>query len=508
MKQTLGKVLIILFFTINLFADVKVSVGSPAIYRGDAVNFTISADGEKIEFPQIETIDGYTIVGTSSSQSINMINSNITRTTSKTYSFRPDKSVTIPSFTVKADGETYQTKELEVKVLKPTASQYGSPFVLEMKLNKHEVYVGEGIDLTIAFKRKLNAHADKIQLGEPKLENFWVKKVENVEHSNQGDYVIQTVHYQLFPQKSGIFNIPAIEALVGKVEQRRGGGSFFNDPFFNSMTQQLNWKKIYSNEENLTVQALPNGLELYGNYQIDAEVDSKKVHANKPVNLTIEIKGEGNIDDVKKFNPTIDNTIVYADEPKISSRLVDNIYQGTFTQKIAIIADQNFTIPAMELSYFDKESKRVKTIKSEPIVIEVIGGKKGVAQPSSIEVSPTQTIEAPKAETVTATKVIIEKEDAYIKYLFLLLGSLLGATVTYGFFHLKHRVVKKENEMIKLIKKAKSDRALFDLLLPYAKQDKVITKALDKLEENLYREGKQKIDKEELMEVFEKDGER
>ncbi|MBU1669355.1 BatD family protein [bacterium] len=503
MKQTLGKLFLILFFTINLFADVKVSVSSPAIYKGDAVNFIISADGENIEFPQIDSIEGYTIVGTSSSQSINMINSDITRTTSKTYSFRPDKSVTIPSFTVKADGQTYQTKELQVNVLKPTASQHGSPFVLEMKLNKHEVYVGEGIDLSIAFKRKLNAHADKIQLGEPKLESFWVKKVDNVEHSNEGDYVVQTVHYQLFPQKSGTFSIPAIEALVGKVEQRRGGGGFFNDPFFNSMTQQLNWQKIYSNEENLTVQALPNGLELYGNYKIDAQVDTKKVHANKPVNLTIEIKGEGNIDDVKKFNPSIDNTIVYADEPKISSELVHNIYQGAFTQKIAIIADQNFTIPPMQLSYFDKESKTVKTVETEPIAIEVIGGKTGVVKPSSIEVGSSSTIEAPGAQTVTQTKVVVEKEDIYVKYLFLLIGFLLGAGAMYGFFHLKNRVVKKEGDRVKAIKKAKNDRALFDVLLPYAKKDRVISQALNRLEENLYREGKHKIDREVLMEVFE-----
>ena len=503
MKQILGKLFLILFFTINLFADVKVSVSSPAIYNGDAVNFTISADGEKIEFPKIESIDGYTIIGTSSAQSINMINSNITRTTSKTYNFRPTKSVIIPSFTVKADGQSYETNELQVEVLKPTASRDGAPFVLEMKLNKHEVYVGEGIDLSIAFKRKLNAHADKIQLGEPKLEGFWVKKVDKVDHSNDGDYVIQTMHYQLFPQKSGTFNIPAIEALVGKIEQRRGGRDFFNDPFFNSMTQQLNWQKIYSNEENLTVQALPNGLELYGNYSIKAEVDSKKVQANKPVNLTIKIKGEGNIDDVKKFNPTIDNTIVYADEPKISSKLLDNIYQGEFSQKIAIIADQNITIPAMELSYFDKESKTVKTIKSEPIAIEVIGGKTGVAKPSSIEVSKSSTIQAPAVQTLTQTKVVIEKEDAYVKYLFLLIGFLLGAGGMYGFFYLKNRVTKKESNMVKAIKKAKNDRELFHILLPYAKKDKAISQALNQLEENLYKEGKHKIDREDLMEVFE-----
>lgn len=36
------------------------------------------------------------------------------------------------------------------------------------------------------------------------------------------------------------------------------------------------------------------------------------------------------------------------------------------------------------------------------------------------------------------------------------------------------------------IDKAKSDKALFDLLLPYAKKDALITEILAKLEANLY----------------------
>jgi len=502
MKQILGRLFLILFLTIKTFAGVSASVNPPAIYKGDNVNFIISADGDNISFPQIDEIAGYAVIGTSSSQSVNIINGNMTKTISKTYSFKPNKSVTIPPFTIKIDGKEHKTKELKVDVLKPSASQNGDPFVLEMKLNKSESFVGEAIDLSLSFKRKLNAKIDKLQLGEPKLEDFWVKKVDKTEQSSEGDYIVERVHYQIFPQKSGEYKIPSIEALIGKVERGRRGG-FFDDPFFSSMTQQLTWKKIYSNELNLKVNPLPNGLELYGKYQIQAKVDKRKVHANKPVNLTIEIKGEGNIDDVKKFNPTIDNTIVYADEPKIKSRLINNIYQGNFTQKIAIIADQNFTIPSMELNYFDKESNETKTIKTDPIDIEVIGGEKGLTKPSSIEISPSQTIQTTPPKVITKTVTI--KEDGYIKYLFLLLGFISGLGVAFGLYKLQNRTTKKESDIVKMIKKAKGDKELFNVLLPYAKKDKIISKTLNELEENIYRNGKYKIDKEELMEVFELD---
>ena len=506
MKQTLGKLfLILLLLNTIAFAGVKVTVNPPAVYKGDMVQLTITAEGEDIEFPQITQVGDSPVMGTSSSQSVNIINGNMSKTISKTYSFRATKSLKVPSFIVKVDGEEFKTKEQSISVVKPTASHAGQPFVLEVNLDKNVSYVGEPLNLTLSFKSKLNARADKIQLGEPKLENFWVKKSDEVSKTTEGDYIVQSLHYKLFPQKSGEYTIPAIEALIGKLQrQRRGMGGFFDDPFFSSMTQQLNWQKIYSNSLKVKVNPLPNGLELYGDYTIIARVDKKQVHANKPVNLTLTVQGKGNIDDVKKFDLDIANVIVYADEPKINSGEQNGLYGGVFTQKIALISDQNFTIPSLSLEYFDKKSKEVKTIKTKPIEIEVIGGGTGLKSPPSIEVSPSQKIEAQKIIPTIKTKVITKTEDAYLKYLFLGIGFLLGVGSMLLVNMFKNRKdAKKETDMVRAIRRAKNDQALFNLLLPYSKKDKRISKALNLLEENLYKSGDNKIDREELMEVFE-----
>jgi hypothetical protein len=502
MRQILGRIFLILIFTVNLYSKIDVSVSQPAIYRGDIVNFTISADGDTIEFPAVNEIAGYPIIGTSSSQSINIINEDVTKTISKTYSFKPQKSVTIPSFKVSVDGKSYDTEELKVEVLKPQISKNGDPFIFEIKLNKKEAFVGEPVELTLSFKRKLRARIDKLQLGEPKLDDFWVKKVNKVDQSSEGGYIVESKRYQLFPQKSGEFTIPSTEALIGVLSRRGMRGGLFDDPFFSAFTQDLNWQKIYSNEENLTVHPLPDGLELYGKYNISASVDKKEVRANKPVNLTIRVEGEGNIDDVKKFNLNIDSAIIYADEPKISSRLVAGVYGGLFRQKIAIIADSNFTIPPIELRYFDKETKEVKTVKTEPIDIIVTGGGEGVVKPSSVEVAPNSILQKPEVKTITKTEVI--KEDSYLKYLFLAIGFIFGALTVLGFNRFKIKGSKKESDIVKSIRKAKNDRVLFDTLLPYSKKDEVILKALNRLEENIYRAGKNSIDREEIIEVFER----
>ena len=509
MSQTLGKMIklfLILLLSSLAFADVKVSVNPPAVYKGDIVQLTITANGDNIEFPQITQIGDSSIIGTSSSQSVSIINGSMSKTISKTYSFRVTKSLKVPSFVVKVDGKEIETKEQSVSMVKPTASHAGQPFVLEVNIDKNISYVGEPINLTLSFKSKLNAHADKIQLGEPKLENFWVKKSDKVTKSTEGDYIVQSINYKLFPQKSGEYTIPAIEVLVGKLKrQRNRTGGFFNDPFFNSITQQLSWQKIYSNNLKIKVNPLPNGLELFGEYSIKASVDKPKIHTNKPVNLTLTVQGTGNIDDVKKFELEVNNVIVYTDEPKIRAGEQNGIYGGVFTQKIALIADQNFTIPSMNLNYFDKESQSVKTVKTEPIDIEVTGGEVGVKAQPSIEVSPSQKIEVPKERVETIkTKVITKTEDAYLKYLFLGVGFLLGTGAMLLVNILKNsKETKKETNIVKAIRKVKDDQALFNLLLPYSKKDKRISKALNLLEENLYKSGNNKIDKEELMEVFE-----
>ena len=505
MKINLGKTVklfLIFIFTTLTFGDVKASLNPSAIYEGDIVNYIITANGEKITFPKINDIGGNSILGTSSSESVSIINTKVTRTISKTYSFRASKPLVVPSFIVKVDGEEFKTKELTLKVVKPTASKKGSDFMVALSLDKNESYVGEPINLTISFKSKLNAHADKIQLGEPKLENFWVKKKNEVRHTTEDDYVVQSIDYTIFPQKAGEYTIPAIETLIGKVApQSRVGGDFFDDSFFNSVTQQLNWQKIYSNSLKIEVNPLPNGLELYGKYQIRADVDKHKVISNKPVNLTIIVKGQGNIDDVKKFELNIPNVIVYADEPKISSKEINGIYQGEFSQKVALIADQNFTIPSLTLQYFDKESNSTKTINTKPIDIEVVGSTKAsIISNSTIEVSPSQIIKAP---TKVEKKIIIQKEDSYLKYLFLVIGFVLGIISMLLSSIWSKRGKKIDNNIVKDIQKAKDDRALFNILLPYAKENRAISEALNKLEENLYKKSSHKIDREELMEIFE-----
>ena len=140
MKQTLGKTMnrlfLLLFLTLGASADVSVSVNTPTIYKGERVNYTITADSANVTFPNLTEIAGFPVLGSSSSQSIRMINNDTTRSIAKTYIFQPEHSVTIPSYEVTVDGDTFKTKEIAVKVVKPSASQNGQPLFSACRLIK------------------------------------------------------------------------------------------------------------------------------------------------------------------------------------------------------------------------------------------------------------------------------------------------------------------------------------------------------------------------------------
>lgn len=496
MKQNLGRIiLILLLITINIFANgVEVILDKPAIYKNDQVSFTIKASGDNVKFPNIKNIDGYRIEGVSKSSSTSIINGDISKSVSQIYTFSPLKSVEIPSFNVEIDGKEYKTQSKKVSVLKPTKSKKGDNFIVELSTDKNKLYVGESTILNISFKQKIDAQADKLNLNKPELSDFWMKKIKDSKQYTEGEYIVQTFKYLIFPQKDGNLTINSVEADIGKIV--RNNNSMFNDPFFSSFSNQIRWAKIYSNSLNIEVKPLPNNLELYGKFSIKASVDKKEVIANKPVNLTISVDGIGNIDDIKKFDLNVDGAIVYSDNPKTSSSLNGNQYQGKFTQKVAIIGGKNFTIPPIELSYFDRATKKVKTIKTKPINIIVKGGT--ISKPAKIE---TQ-ISSERLKNIKP-KIIYKNENSNLKYIFFIIGTILGVIGSYIYFtKFKIEKDKKESDITKKIKSIKDDRELFNLLLPYAKDSIVVSKILKDLEENIYKKANHIIDKQKLYDYF------
>ena len=506
-KLHLGKILLLLTIPYILLASsVRASLATPLIIVGDSATLTIHAQGEDVTFPQIDQIAGFRVERRTQSQSIQSINAHTTRSLEQSYTFTPSKSIQIPSYDIRIDGKTYTTKLLSLEVSQPKAADKNAPVQLEMRLAKSEVYVGEPVRLDLIFKKAPNANFAKIEIAEPELKTFWAKKLPDSEPETKDGYITQTYSYLLFPQREGEFTIPATFAKLGVAQQNRRN-QMFNDSFFAVYGgPQISWKKLFSNESKLRVKALPDNLEIFGDFHISAKVDKKEVTANKPVNLTLEIKGKGNLDDIKKFTLNIPDAVVYADEPSVEASVNNGNYKGVFRQKIAIVADRNYTIEPISFRYFDKKEKKEKTIQTQAFSIMVKGGSNTKIHPLIEEQTPSTN---PIVENTVDHSVVTQtaKEDTNEKYLWLLSGLILGTLLTYlGSLLLSTKRVKrpkKERSLIEKVERAKDDKALFELLLPYVSSHPSLKTTLSKLEKNIYKQGAETIDKEDIYEVFE-----
>jgi len=498
MNLNLGKTLLwLLLLPLMAWADVSAKLSKSIIYNGDQVRLILEADGADIEFPELTDIAGYPILGTSNRSSVTYNNGNMTKSLTRSYIFQPTKDVIIPAYKVMIDGVEEMTAPLTLRVTKASgAISIKDSVRLEMTVDKKEAYVGEPITLELTFKSLPNASYHKVELSEPELKKFWTKKVQGLKQGRDGEYTTQTYTYVLFPQEEGTFTLQPPFVRLGT----RVRGGVFSDPFFGNIGGRMSWKKLFANELTLNIKPLPNNLEVYGDFRITAGVDKQEVKANKPINLTIDIMGQGNIEDIQKFELDIPNAVVYSDELKVSN---SGITKGVVTQKLAIVADRDFTIPSMSFSFFDAKTKKSKTIKTEPIKIKVIGSTIEAITSNSIEQKVVAKAVQP---AVSEEKMVIVEPEPIDKVLWYIFGLLSGMLLTTSAWFIRKKLKgreKKEIPFIKKIKKAKTDKELFELLLPYRDDDVVIKEALVKLEKNIYTLGVEKIDRNDILEFFE-----
>ncbi len=505
MKRLLGKILVLISIPLWLTAaSLHVEVDKSSVVKGDTVTFTIVAEGSDVEFPVVKSVDGFPILGTAQKSNISIINGSVSRSFAKSYTFAPMHDVTIPSFEVKIDGKVYKTKPLKIEVKEtPSPSAGGSTDIsFTIKVDKKRVHVGEPIELEVTVRYPKGKNYVEVQVQRPEFANFWIKQIGDAREYDSGAYRVKSYRYLIFAQKAGDFKLgPLVAKLARRVRMQSPfeNDPFFDDDFFNSMFARLEWRRIASNSLNIDVEPLPAGVELYGEFDIGASVDKRVVEANRPVNLEITIRGFGNIDDVPKFEPDIPDAMVYADEPKIEARIENGRYGGVSAQTVTIVADRNYTIPPLTLRYVDAKTGKVVEKSTDPIKIEVKGGAAPAKAQSVVSQKPTSEAEEPHEapKTEHASK---ERRNTGV-WVYLLLGFAAGAGAVFAYIRLWGSVVPREKREVgtaRKILRAKSDRELLELLLPYVKKSDLVKSAVEKLEENIFEKGKHRIDKREL----------
>jgi len=475
--KNLGKIVILLIFLASstLFGGVVAKVNSQSVSVGELVTLNLILSGEDVNKPSIFKVCGYDVVSTSSQTSIKMVNMDYQKSYILSYKFMPQESCTIESIELEIDGKTEKTEPIKIEV-KPISKTVDSDFELILKTDKENVFVGEPFDLTLLFKQRRSTEVVDSKFVGPDLKGFWVKGESQPQRYNEGDYTVTKIVYTMAPQREGSLKItPAQMRIATRSNTRDTWGSW---------RPNIKWRAYFSNALTIKTSALPAGVSLVGNFSINAVVDKKEISPNEALNITLEVTGEGNFEDIESFKPHIDGVSVF-DEKIV-------LKDSGLSQKIAFVSDEDFRVPAFSLRYFDPKTKKIKTITTDEISIKVKGGSKKdlVLKRDGKEQSEVKVIKEAKVSSVGGSGL----SNSFIGIIFLG-GLVMGIVITL----LKPWNAFSREKTLSL----KEPKVLLVKLMPF-KDDKEVQDLIDILEKNIYSNAGITLDKKLIKELVAK----
>ena len=452
----------------NLYADVKINAPT-SFLKGEAYVFSIEINGSDITFPDLNNVLGFSVQELSSSTSTNIINSTISKSVKKIYSIYPDKSFVFPALTFNIDGESLVSKEKEIleKKINKTNSDI---FDLSIKSDKNDLYVGESFIVTLKFKFRKDAKVVGLNLQNPNFENFWSKQLGENKQYEENSFVVQEINFLVFPLKEGIQKISPVKI---QVQVRDPAGSSYS--FFSNQIKTL---KIYSNELNLNIKKLPDGINLIGDFEIKASVNKTDVKNSEAVSYKLEISGSGNIDDIKDIKLEIPGTTIYENKPNIEGRYKNGKYEGKYEKTYSILSNKSFKIPSIEIKYFDKTQNKVITKKSKNINITV----------ENTKTNKTASILEKKEGTPSSTKEVIkivEKTSVLNNIVYFCIGVFVTLLILGLYLYVinyKRKEKLDDISLVKQVKKTKTGNELLKVLAVYIKINPHLDEMIFKLE--------------------------
>lgn len=262
----------------------------------------------------------------------------------------------------------------------------GSDLFIKVSASKKRVHEQEPILLT--YKVYTQVDLTQLEGKMPDLKGFHTQEVPlpqqktfHTETVNGRPYKCVTwSQYVMYPQMTGRLEIPSITFKGIVVQQNRNVDPM--EAFFNGGSGYVEVKKdIKAPGITMQVDPLPQRPANFsggvGKFNISASLDKKEVKAGEPITLRVVVGGIGNLKLLKQpvvnFPKDFDK---YDAKVTDKTRLTANGVEGNMVYDfLAVPRNQgSYTIPSVELTYYDTSKNAYKTIKTQPFKVEVEKG--------------------------------------------------------------------------------------------------------------------------------------
>ena len=315
----------------------------------------------------------------------------------------------------------------------------GSDLFIKVSASKKRVHEQEPILLT--YKVYTQVDLTQLEGKMPDLKGFHTQEVPlpqqktfHTETVNGRPYKCVTwSQYVMYPQMTGRLEIPSITFKGIVVQQNRNVDPM--EAFFNGGSGYVEVKKdIKAPGITLQVDPLPQRPANFsggvGKFNISASLDKKEVKAGEPITLRVVVGGIGNLKLLKQpvvnFPKDFDK---YDAKVTDKTRLTANGVEGNMVYDfLAVPRNQgSYTIPSVELTYYDTAKNAYKTIKTQPFKVEVEkgGGTSAESEDFASQDKDIHTIKLGKAEQHKADEMFFGSFGYWISLLMPLIAFVV-----------------------------------------------------------------------------------
>lgn len=419
--------LILSIWAVFMQAQIRFSaqIPSKAEVNGELrVQFVLTgAEGEGFTPPIFNDFEILAGPSVSSFSNVYVSNGRSSSQTSTTYTYilspKRKGALKIGSASVHAGGKTYQTVATTVNVngearsngTNMGASASSAPttnniqtsgsrispndLYLTADLNKKEVYEQEAVMLTYRYHAKVGVALTQISLSQkPELQGFWTQEIPESRNVSPKAATIggkmyavgPAFQYLVFPQQTGTLTIPSVSFTCDVAQKDDAIDEV--DAFFNGGGMINKKVQVTSADNQLRVLPLPlpkpqNFSGGVGQFQVTAELISPQPRTNDIGTLRITVTGTGNLKLIKA--PII---LFPKDFDSYPAKVTDNVQitpegiTGNMQFDYNFVPKRvgNYTIPPVQLVYFDPNQKRYATAQTSPIALQILKGEKSLEE--------------------------------------------------------------------------------------------------------------------------------
>ena len=408
--------------SVQVFAeDVEFRASAPSqviVGKPFQLTYSINQRAKDLVAPEFADFDYLAGPYTSQSSSTTFVNGKRTSSFTQTYTYTlmalKEGTFTIAPATITSDGKQHTSNGVRISVLPAdepastqstqstqttkttqstqtsnTTSQTSSDNIfIRTIVTKTRVHEQEA--LLLSYKLYF-AGVDVAQFTNntklPEFTGFLKQDLEQgdiqteLEHYNGRNYQTAVLYRTLlYPQHSGDIKIdPASFEAVLRVQTRSQVRSIFDD-FFGSYTNVT--KMLTAPGATIHVDALPPGKPAsfsggVGKFTMASSISGTELKTNEAVTIKVDIKGAGNMKLLK--TPAVDWPEGFeAYDPKVTNNFKTTASGVSGTKEIEYLAipraSGDYTIPAIEYSYFDTQEKTYKKLTTPECTLHIAKG--------------------------------------------------------------------------------------------------------------------------------------